>query len=365
VGLVGYGLAGRVFHAPLIAAAPDLELRAIVTADQGRRARAERDFPKAAVLPGVERLWSQPIQLVVVATPNHLHFPHTISALEQGRHVVVDKPMALNTGEASAMIERAQSCGRLLTVFQNRRYDNDFLLLRRLLAEAELGGLLHLESRFERWRPELRPGSWREELSPAAGGGLLLDLGSHLIDQALLLFGTPTAVYSELAGRRSGALADDDDFVALQFQGGRSAHLWMSAVAPAAGARFRAWGRGGALETFGLDPQEEQLGSGLRPGEAGYGQATGQQLARLTKRGAAIPVPLPPGGYPEFYAAVAVAIRGEGEVPVAARAGLETLAVIEAARGSAAAGQVVRLDGAGSAGTGGMAPPSFRPDGVG
>ncbi|NNM97196.1 MAG: Gfo/Idh/MocA family oxidoreductase, partial [Candidatus Dormibacteraeota bacterium] len=343
VGLVGYGLAGRVFHAPLIAAAPDLELRAIVTADRGRRAQAESDFPEAVVVSGPEQLWTRPIELVVVATPNHLHFPNTMSALEQGRHVVVDKPMALNSEEAIAMIERASSSGRLLTVFQNRRYDNDFLLLRRLLAADELGGLLHLESRFERWRPELHPGSWREELSPEAGGGLLLDLGSHLIDQALQLLGTPTAVYSELAVRRPGAVADDDDFVALQFSGGRSAHLWMSAVAPVAGPRFRAWGRVGALETFGLDPQEGQLRSGLRPGHEGYGQATGQQVARLSKGGPAIPVGLPPGGYPEFYSAVARAIRGGGEVPVAASAGLEALAVVEAARVSAAAGREVGL----------------------
>jgi len=343
VALVGYGLAGSVFHAPLIAATRGLELRAIVTSDQGRRTRARRDFPGAEVVPSLDQIWSLPCELVVVATPNHLHLPQTVAALERGRHVVVDKPMALSPTEAETMMARAAAAGRLLTVFQSRRYDNDFLLLQQLLREDQLGGLLHLESRFERWRPELRAHSWREELTPEAGGGLLLDLGSHLIDQALQLLGPPTTVYAELAVRRPGSLSDDDDFLALTFAGDRHAHLWMSAVQPAVGPRFRAWGRTRALQTVGLDPQEQQLSSGLLPPDPGFGQAGEQQLAQLFEglRGRALP--LPPGRYLDFYAAMARAILGEGEVPVPAAEGRDVLLVIEAARRSAASGQVVRI----------------------
>ncbi|MGA2282946.1 MAG: Gfo/Idh/MocA family oxidoreductase [Candidatus Dormibacteria bacterium] len=346
VAVIGYGLAGSVFHAPLVAATPDLEVRAIVTANPARRERATRDFPDARVLATADHLWSDTagIGLVVVATPNHLHAPQAITALEQGLATVVDKPMALSTAEARSMLEAAGRSAGLLAAFHNRRWDSDFLLVRETVESDGLGGLFRVESRFERFRPEVNTASWREETSPEAGGGLLLDLGSHLIDQALVLLGRPQGVYAEIARARPGAVADDDCFLALEFAGGSRAHLWMSNLAAAIGPRWRLWGRRKALEVWGLDPQEPYIRAGGRPGDPGFGQPDGGQRAVLTEGGEAGAVRelrLPAGRYGDFYAGMAAAIRGEAPVPVPAQAGWDVLAVIEAARRSAATGTVV------------------------
>ncbi len=347
VAVIGYGLAGSVFHAPLVAVTPGLEVRRIVTANPERKQMAERDFPHARILASSDQLWNDcaDIGLVVVATPNHLHAPQAITALDLGLAAVVDKPMALGTGEAGAMVAAAERTGGVLAAFHNRRWDSDFLLLREMVESGRLGGLFRIESRFERFRPEVNTKSWREEISPEAGGGLLLDLGSHLIDQALVLLGPPLGVYAEIALARPGAVADDDCFLALEFPGGARAHLWMSVLAPSIGPRWRAWGSRAALEVWGLDPQEAYIRAGGRPGDPGYGQPDGSQRAVVTSGGEAGPgheVELPAGRYADFYAGVAAAIRGEGPVPVPAQAGLDVLAVVEAARKSAATGTVVR-----------------------
>jgi predicted dehydrogenase len=346
VAVIGYGLAGSVFHAPLVAATPDLEVRAIVTGNPERRERATRDFPDARILATADRLWSDTagIGLVVVATPNHLHAPQAITALEQGLATVVDKPMALSTAEARSMLEAAERSAGLLAAFHNRRWDSDFLLVRETVESDGLGGLFRVESRFERFRPAVNTASWREETSPEAGGGLLLDLGSHLIDQALVLLGRPRGVYAEIARARPGAVADDDCFLALEFAGGARAHLWMSNLAASIGPRWRLWGRRKALEVWGLDPQEPYIRAGGRPGDPGFGQPDGGQRAVLTEGGEAGAVHelrLPAGRYGDFYAGMAAAIRGEAPVPVPAQAGWDVLAVIEAARRSAATGTVV------------------------
>ncbi|MGO8686271.1 MAG: Gfo/Idh/MocA family oxidoreductase [Candidatus Dormibacteria bacterium] len=351
VAVIGYGLAGSVFHAPLVAATPGLEVRAIVTANPERRHAAERDFPAARIVTGADRLWEDcaDIGLVVVATPNHLHATQAITALEHGLAVVVDKPMALSTDEAGAMLAAAGRTGGLLAVFQNRRWDSDFLLLREMVGDGRLGGLFRVESRFERFRLEVDPGSWREQTSPEAGGGLLLDLGSHLIDQALLLLGQPSGVYAEIAQVRPGAIADDDCFLALSFPGGARAHLWMSILAASLGPRWRVWGDRGALEVWGLDPQEAYIRAGGRPADPQYGKPDGSQRAAFTSASepsAAREVQVPAGRYVDFYAGMAAAIRGEAAVPVPAQAGWDALAVIEAARQSVASGRVVRPESA-------------------
>ncbi len=173
VAVIGYGLAGSVFHAPLVAANPDLEVRAIVTANPERRRRAGRDFPEARLLATPDQLWNDTsgIGLVVVATPNHLHAPQAITALGLGLSAVVDKPMALSTAEAGTMLEAAERSSGVLSVFKNRRWDSDFLLLRETLESDRLGGLLRLESRFERFRPEVKSSSWREATTPEGGEG--------------------------------------------------------------------------------------------------------------------------------------------------------------------------------------------------
>lgn len=344
VAIIGYGLAGAVFHAPLISATPELEVRAVVTGNPERRRQAASDLPGARLHARVDELWHDHsgIGLVVVATPNHLHAPQTIAALERGMAVVVDKPMALSTAEASAMIAAAERTGGLLAPFHNRRYDSDFRLLRETVGAGGLGGLLRLESRFERFHPEPRPGAWREQTGSDQGGGLLLDLGSHLIDQVLLLLGRPQSVYAEVDTVRQGVSADDDCFLALRFAGGATAHVWVSNLTPSIGPRWRAWGRRAALEVWGLDPQEPQIRSGMRPGDPAFGEPGGSQRAVLTAPdGSAADIALPAGRYRDFYAEMAAAMRGEGPVPVTGSAGWDVLAVVEAARRSAASGTLV------------------------
>jgi len=338
-----------------VAATPGLEVRAIVTANPERRRRAEGDFPDARLLATADQLWNDTagIGMVVVATPNHLHAGQAIVALELGLAAVVDKPIALSTSEAARMLAAAERTGRPLAAFQNRRWDSDFLLLRELVAADQLGGLFRVESRFERFRPEVNTASWREETPPEAGGGLLLDLGSHLIDQAHLLLGKPRRVYAEISLARPGAVSDDDCFLALEFDGGARAHLWMSTAAPSIGPRWRVWGRRRALEVWGLDPQEGYIRGGGHPTDPAYGGPDGSQRAVLTEGGeggAARELPLPPGRYGDFYAGMAAAVRGEGPVPVPAEAGRDVLAVVEAARESVASGRVVTPDLDGSAG---------------
>ena len=347
VALIGYGLAGAVFHAPLIAATPGLRVRAVVTGNPDRRRRAREDFPDARLPATADELWSEigDIGLAVVATPNHLHAPQAITALELGLAAVVDKPLATSAVEAGTMLEAAERTGGLLSVFHNRRWDGDFLLLRELVEHDRLGGLHRLEARFERYRPDVKSGTWRAEATAERGGGLLFDLGSHLIDQALVLLGRPDGVYGEVTGVRPGAVADDDCFLALRFEGGAHAHLWMSAVAPAIGPRWRAWGSREALEVWGLDPQEAQSLAGRRPGSPGFGEPDGGQRASLVgsgeRSGAGRDIRLPAGRAADFYAGMAAAIRGEAPVPVPAQAGIDVLAVIEAARQSAETQTVV------------------------
>jgi predicted dehydrogenase len=232
VALLGYGLAGAVFHAPLIASVEGLELAAIVTHDEERRARARRDHPNAALLGSPEEVCERvgDLDLVVVAAANRAHVPLARSSIEAGLAVVVDKPLAASAGEGRSLVRDARERGVMLTVFQNRRWDGDFLTVRGLLEEGALGEIARFESRFERWRPELS-GGWRESGDPQDAGGLLNDLGSHLVDQALFLFGPAAKVYSELDTRRAGAQTDDDSFVALLHESGVRSHLWMSAVA--------------------------------------------------------------------------------------------------------------------------------------
>ncbi|HSX96525.1 MAG TPA: Gfo/Idh/MocA family oxidoreductase, partial [Streptomyces sp.] len=205
VALVGYGLAGSVFHAPLIAATEGLTLDTVVTSHPERRAQARAEFPEVRFAATVDELWGRAdeLDLVVVASPNKTHVPVATAALEAGLAVVVDKPVAGTAAEARELAALADSRGLLLSVFQNRRWDNDFLTLRGLLADGELGEVRRFESRFERWRPQLK-GGWRESGDPAEIGGLLYDLGSHVVDQALTLFGPATLVYAESDLRRPG-----------------------------------------------------------------------------------------------------------------------------------------------------------------
>jgi predicted dehydrogenase len=343
VGLVGYGLAGAVFHAPLIEATPGLRLHTVATADPERRARLAREYPEVRAVHDAEQLLADParLDLVVIASPNRAHVPVARAALDAGLPVVVDKPLAATAAEARELAALATAKGVLLTVFQNRRWDSDFRTVQQLIAEGALGTVHRFESRFERWRPVLKAG-WRESADPAEAGGLLYDLGSHLVDQALHLFGPALLVYAEADARRSGAAVDDDVFITLTHASGVRSQLWMSALAAQPGARFRVLGDRAAYTVHGLDPQEDALAAGARPGP-GWGAPAERDWGLLGTPGDERPYPSLPGDYPAFYAALAAALRDGTAAPVDPADAVTALEVLEAARLSAAEGRTVSL----------------------
>jgi predicted dehydrogenase len=343
VAIVGYGLSGRFFHAPLVAATDGMQVVSVVTASASRREQVAAELPGVRPVSDVQELWSgtEP-ELVVVATPNSSHVPIASAALERGVPVVVDKPLAVSAQDAEALVARAQRAGVTLTVFHNRRWDSDQLTLRRLMAEGALGQVARYESRFERWRPEADAGKWRESTPPDQGGGVLLDLGSHLVDQALVLFGPVTRVYAEIEARR-GAPADDDAFIALRHAGGTVSHLHASAVAPAPGPRLRVQGTEAGFLVPGLDPQEAALRAGERPGGPGWGRPEEWERGRLVAGERSVPVPPEPGDWARFYALLRDALRSGGSLPVDPWDAVESLRVLEAARRASRAQAVVAL----------------------
>jgi len=347
-GIIGYGLAGAVFHAPLIASTPGMRVAAIVTSDAERQAQARRDFPGAAIHATAPELLADPstLDLVVVAAPNRLHVSLGLAALGAGLPVVIDKPLAPSVAAGEELLAAAERTGKLLAVFQNRRWDNDFLTARRLIAADLLGQVVRFESRYERFRPEPKPGAWRERPDPEEAGGLLFDLGAHLIDQALLLFGPPISVYAEVDVRRPGALVDDDVFMALRFASGQMAHLWMSALPRLLAPRLRVVGLRGVYEKHGIDPQEDALRRGERPGGAEWGREPREHWGRLATETGGIAfdgqVETLPGSYETFYAALRDALTSGGPPPVDPRDALAVLRVIAAARASACTGATIQ-----------------------
>jgi predicted dehydrogenase len=341
-GIIGYGLAGRVFHAPLIAATPGLAVSAIVTADSRRSAQAAAEHPGASVVPSAEHLWARSgeLDLVVVATPNHLHAELAGVAVDRGLAVVVDKPLAVSSEEAEALVARAEARGALLTTFHNRRWDSDQLTLDELIGQGALGEVIRYESRFERWRPEPDPTAWRQSEPPERGGGQLLDLGVHLVDQALHRFGPVTQVYAEIAGRR-GTAGDDDAFLALQHASGTISHLRASAITAAPGPRLRVLGSAGAYLVSAVDSQEDALRDGARPGrDEPWGVEPRERQGRLVSGERSVPVSVP-GAWPRFYALLEQALRDGGPPPVDPRDAVAALRVIELARRSAAERAVI------------------------
>ncbi|MCW2884789.1 MAG: hypothetical protein QOE54_1237 [Streptosporangiaceae bacterium] len=344
VALVGYGLGGAVFHAPLISSVPGLELAAVVTGDPGRQKSAHGRYPGARILDHPDRLWEAAgsYDLAVVTVPNRQHVPLARAALRSGLPVVVDKPVAATVADARALGALAAERGLLAVPFHNRRWDGDFRTVHRLVAEDALGGVQRFESRFERWRPQMKPG-WKESADPADAGSILYDLGSHLIDQAVALFGRPRQVYAEIDTRRPGAVVADDVFVALTHPGGVRSHLWMSATAAHLGPRFRVLGDRAAYLVSGLDGQEEALRAGRIPLDDGWGLEPPDSYGLLGTPGSMRTQVTEPGAYQEFYAAMARAVRGEAPPPVPLADAILGLEIIEAAGRSAAEGRVLDL----------------------
>jgi predicted dehydrogenase len=270
--------------------------------------------------------------LVVVATPHDTHVPIARRALDAGADVVVDKPIAPRADEAAALVEHAARLGRRLTVFQNRRWDGDFRTIRGLVERGELGGVLQFESAFGWWSPGLG-GSWKDRLPGAEGGGILFDLGPHLLDQAVELFGPIRSVHAELDVRRPGAVSDDDSFLAVTHGSGVRSRLWMSVVTPEQRPRFRVTGTAAIAESWGLDPQESQLDAGVRPDAPDYGLHPGHPAVRIAAPEGSRTVPKEPGAYPDFYRQLARALRGDGPVPVDPLSSVSVVRIMEAAQG--------------------------------
>jgi predicted dehydrogenase len=338
--VVGYGVAASVFHAPLIAATEGLALSAVVTGDRSRAEAVRQRYPQAWIVPSVADLLREPdrLDLVVVASPNRSHVPVGLAVVEAGLPVVIDKPVAATVADAGRLRDAAAARKVLISVFHNRRWDGDALTVRRLLDEGEFGRVHRFESRFERWRPQIKAGAWRERADPAEAGGLLYDLGSHLIDQALWLFGPVGQSYAEVRTVRPGALVDDDVFLALVHETGTVSHLWASSVAADLGPRLRVLGSRAAYVKYGLDPQEAALRNGGSPGQPGWGREPAESWGRLGTPDGTRTVPTEPGAYQDYYAAIRNALRGTAPVPVPIEQAIEVLAVIEAAQRSARTG---------------------------
>jgi predicted dehydrogenase len=337
VGLIGYGYAGRTFHAPLIRRTPGLELVAV---SSSRPERVTADLAGIAVVPSADDLFATPsIDLVVIAAPSGVHAPLAAAALRAGKHVVVDKPIAPTLDEARATAMLAAGSDRVLAVFQNRRWDGDFLALRDLLSRGVLGEVSHFESHFDRYRPLVRD-RWREQ--PGAGAGLWHDLGPHLVDQALQLFGLPDRVWGSLAAQRAGSQVDDWAHVVLEYNR-RRAILHASVLVAAPAVRFVVHGRDGSWIKNGVDAQEQQLVAALTPGGTVAPGEPEQAVMVDGARGTRTPMPVPPGDYAEFYRRVRDAIDGAGGNPVPPEQAVAVAAVVETAIRSSTEGRALAV----------------------
>ncbi|MDA9913044.1 Gfo/Idh/MocA family oxidoreductase [Candidatus Nanopelagicales bacterium] len=333
VGLVGFGVAGAAFHAPIISATPGLQLTAVVATSPVAKEKLGERYPETQILASVDDLVSLAPDIAVVATPNETHFAIAQQLLEAGIATVVDKPLATSVTQARSLIETATRCGTLLTCYQNRRWDGDFRTVRELIDSETLGDVFRFESRFERWRPNIKPG-WKER--PTAGSGVLFDLGPHLIDQAIQLFGTPTKVYSEIRTIRQDAEVDDSAYLALTHKNGVTSHLSMSAIAAVPGPRFRVLGTDAGYLKYGFDPQEADLRAGGRPDGIGtWGEEPKSHWGELCQGEERSPVATLLGCYPTFYAELAKAVRSGGKPPVDPQDCVVALEVIEQALGDA------------------------------
>jgi predicted dehydrogenase len=345
IGVVGYGLGGRAFHAPLIASASECELVGVVTTNADRRSQLAEDHPGVAALDDLESLVDAGAEAVAISSTTGTHSELTDAALDLGLHVVCDKPLAVDAAHAAASIARAQERGRLLTAYQNRRWDSDFLTIRRLLAEGVLGDVYRFESRFERWAPGAPRAWWRAELPPEQGGGVRLDLITHLLDQAMQLFGPVASVYAEIGVRRAASTAEDDVSVMTHHVDGTSAQLFANTISGDVSRRFRVQGTEGAYVVGGVDGQEDALRSGRTPASEGdaWGVEPESAWGHLARGAELTVVASERGRWDTFYPAFARAVRGEGPLPVDPSEALDVLVVLDAIAVSARENRVVTL----------------------
>lgn len=335
VGLIGYGLGGRAFHAPYVGVTPGMTLRAVVSRDP---AKVHADLPGMPVVPDVAALLAEPgIDLVVVSSPDELHAEHALAAIRAGKHVLIDKPFATTLADARAVAAEGEARGVVVTAFQNRRWDADFLTLQGLIAAGTLGEIVEFESRFDRWRP-VPADVWKE----ARPGGVWLDLGPHLVDQALQLFGRPLAIGADIATLREGAPAPDYFHAVLRYPRHRVL-LHASKLAAEHSLRFAVHGTRGSWIKHGIDPQEAATVAGEVPGGEGWGLDPLDGMLTLPGEAPAA-VPNARGDYCLFWNALAAAIRGEGANPVPATDAIAVMEVLDAGLRSADARREIALD---------------------
>jgi predicted dehydrogenase len=328
VGIAGYGLAGRYFHAPLLKGC-GFDIAAIQTGNPERIANAFSDFPHTTVVATIEELVAQQLDLVVVASANVVHAEHAIAAIKVGIPVVVDKPMGRTLGETQEIVNVGEALGVAVSTFFNRRWDSDALTIKKVLASGVLGQVHRMDSRFERFRPELNATSWRENMSAADGGGQLLDLQPHLISTALDWFGSAELVTASVRSLRGGA--DDDSVLVLRHDSGVTSYLSASAVVGAPGPRIRILGTKGALVINDLDPQEALLRAGKFPENGTWGYPTTSQ-AFLHRGDVVEEIESVPGNYGHFYKAVELAITTGAPWPISNSDALLVAAIIDQAR---------------------------------
>src|ERR1051325_6160718 len=334
VGLVGFGFAGTVFHAPVIRAVEGLRLTTIVRRSGAPDARyADVEFVR-----DVATLLERPIDLVVIATPNESHAPIAQQCLAAGRHVVIDKPFATTAAEAGRLVELARSRRRVISVYHNRRYVGDFLTPQQLLRDGAPGRGAAYESHFDRFRPELRPGAWREQ--PLPGSGVWFDLGPHLLDQALVLFGVPEAISADIRIERGGAAAQDAFDVPLRYPRLR-ATLRGSMLAQPLAPSFALHGTKGSFVKYGLDPQEAALKAGRTPDEPGWDIEPAELHGKLTSPDGARPIPTVPSNFTRYYENIRDVLLGKARPAVTPESALDVMRGLELAVASSREQRVV------------------------
>jgi scyllo-inositol 2-dehydrogenase (NADP+) len=334
VGLIGFGLAGRAFHAPVIRAVPGMHLAAIL---QRTGNEASEKYPDVRIVRNLDELLAiRDIRLIVIATPNDTHGLLAAQCLAAGRNVVVDKPFTSTLAEARALVEFAKAEERLITVYQNRRYDGDFQAIRKLVDEGTLGRIVRFETNYDRFRPQLKPGAWRETTRP--GSGILFDLAPHLIDHALVLFGLPEAVTADVRIERENAVADDAFDIMLHYPRGMRAVLRSSILAAAPRPRFVLLGTQGSFVKQTVDPQENNLRHGNIPASGPWGAEPEENWGVLT-----IPdgdkftqrrIPSANCDFRDYYANVRDALLGKADAAVSPEWALNVMRLLEMARES-------------------------------
>jgi predicted dehydrogenase len=334
VALIGYGFVGKTFHVPLIEATPGLRL-AVVASRQKEIVLSE--LPAVEVTDPQAALTHQNVDMVVIASPNDSHFSLARAALQAGKHVVVDKPFTTTVAEARELASWSRAQGRLLSVFHNRRWDSDFLTVRKIIEQGLLGEVVHFESHMDRFRPQVRD-RWRER--PGPGGGLWFDLGPHLIDQALQLFGMPRKITATLANQRAGAQTDDWVHVLLDY-GSRKVILHGSLLAASGSPRFTIHGLSGSLMKRLPDPQESQLRSGMRPNDPQWGMDPDCASFFDGQGGPPREIGSERGDYREYYRAIVMALNSGAPNPVTPEDAINVMTVLEAAAVSSAREETV------------------------